>query len=143
MVGGNKLKPELKVIIYEQRKLFRELLNLLDEQYDLILGKDVKLLEKVAKKLENASRNVAKLEIQRRNIVGSDFSMGSLIEESDDKNIKEAYEEIKQTIKMIEIQKESNDVILKQKLFFNKKMLNVLKPSQGIGTYNYSGQLGK
>ncbi|EQK43640.1 flgN family protein [[Clostridium] bifermentans ATCC 638] len=137
------MKPELKVIIYEQRKLFRELLNLLDEQYDLILGKDVKLLEKVAKKLENASRNVAKLEIQRRNIVGSDFSMGSLIEESDDKNIKEAYEEIKQTIKMIEIQKESNDVILKQKLFFNKKMLNVLKPSQGIGTYNYSGQLGK
>lgn len=137
------MKPELKVIIYEQRKLFRELLNLLDEQYDLILGKDVKLLEKVAKKLENASRNVAKLEIQRRNIVGSDFSMGSLIEESDDKNIKEAYEEIKQTIKMIEIQKESNDVILKQKLFFNKKMLNVLKPSQGIGTYNYSGQVGK
>lgn len=43
------MKPELKVIIYEQRKLFRELLNLLDEQYDLILGKDVKLLEKVAK----------------------------------------------------------------------------------------------
>ncbi|WP_270659152.1 flagellar protein FlgN [Paraclostridium bifermentans] len=137
------MNPELKVIIYEQRKLFREVLNLLDEQYNLILGKDVKLLEKVAKKLENASRNVAKLEIQRRNIVGSNFSMGSLIEESDDKNIKETYEEIKQTIKMIEIQKESNDVILKQKLFFNKKMLNVLKPSQGIGTYNYSGQVGK
>lgn len=137
------MNPELKVIIYEQRKLFREVLNLLDEQYNLILGKDVKLLEKVAKKLENASRNVAKLEIQRRNIVGSNFSMVSLIEESDDKNIKEAYEEIKQTIKMIEIQKESNDVILKQKLFFNKKMLNVLKPSQGIGTYNYSGQVGK
>lgn len=137
------MNPELKIIIYEQRKLFKELLNLLDEQYDLILGKDVKLLEQIGKKLENASRDVAKLEIQRRNIVGSDFSMGSLIEESDDKNIKEAYEEIKQTIKMIEIQKESNDVILKQKLFFNKKMLNVLKPSQGIGTYNYSGQVGK
>lgn len=137
------MNPELKVIIYEQRKLFKELLNLLDEQYDLILGKDAKLLEKVAKKLENASRDIAKLEIQRRNIVGSNFSMGSLVEKSDDKNIKEAYEEIKQTIKMIEIQKESNDVILKQKLFFNKKMLNVLKPSQGIGTYNYSGQVGK
>ena len=137
------MNPELKVIIYEQRKLFREVLNLLDEQYNLILGKDVKLLEKVAKKLENASRNVAKLEIQRRNIVGSNFSMGSLIEESDDKNIKEAYEEIKQTIKMIEVQKESNHVILKQKLFFTKKMLNVIKPSQGTGTYNYCGQVGK
>lgn len=137
------MNPELKIIIYEQRKLFKELLNLLDEQYDLILGKDAKLLEKVTKKLENVSRDIAKLEIQRRNIVGSNFSMGSLIEESDDKNIKETYEEIKQTIKMIEIQKESNDTILKQKLFFNKKILNVLKPSQGIGTYNYSGQVGK
>lgn len=137
------MNPELKVIIYEQRKLFKELLNLLDEQYDLILGKDALLLEKVTKKLENASRDIAKLEIQRRNIVGSDFRMGSLVEKSDDKNIKEAYEEIKQTIKMIELQKESNQTLLKQKLFFNKKMLNMLKPNQGIGTYNYSGQVGK
>ncbi|UOW67204.1 flagellar protein FlgN [Paraclostridium bifermentans] len=137
------MNPELKVIIYEQRKLFKEVLRLLDEQYDLILGKDAKSLEKLVKELENASSDIAKLEIKRRNIVDSNFSMASLIEESDDKNIKEVYEEIKQTIKMIEIQKESNDTILKQKLFFNKKILNVLKPSQGIGTYNYSGQVGK
>ncbi|MBS6506827.1 MAG: flagellar protein FlgN [Paraclostridium bifermentans] len=137
------MSPELKVIIYEQRKLFKELLNLLDEQYDLILGKDPTLLDKIARKLENISRDIAKLEIQRRNIVGSDFSMRTLIEENDDKNIKEAYEEIKSTIKMIEVQKESNHVILKQKLFFTKKMLNVIKPSQGTGTYNYCGQVGK
>lgn len=137
------MSPELKVIIYEQRKLFKELLNLLDEQYDLILGKDPTVLDKIARKLENVSRDIAKLEIQRRNIVGSDFSMGTLIEENDDKNIKEAYEEIKSTIKMIEVQKESNHVILKQKLFFTKKMLNVIKPSQGTGTYNYCGQVGK
>ncbi|KGJ50146.1 hypothetical protein KD33_04230 [Clostridium sp. NCR] len=137
------MSPELKVIIYEQRKMFKELLNLLDEQYDLILGKDPTLLDKIARKLENVSRDIAKLEIQRRNIVGSDFTMGTLIEENDDKNIKEAYEEIKSTIKMIEIQKESNHVILKQKLFFTKKMLNVIKPSQGTGTYNYCGQVGK
>lgn len=137
------MSPELKVIIYEQRKMFKELLNLLDEQYDLILGKDPTLLDKIARKLENISRDIAKLEIQRRNIVGSDFSMGTLIEENDDKNIKEAYEEIKSTIKMIEVQKESNHVILKQKLFFTKKMLNVIKPSQGTGTYNYCGQVGK
>lgn len=137
------MSPELKVIIYEQRKMFKELLNLLDEQYDLILGKDPTLLDKIARKLENVSRDIAKLEIQRRNIVGSDFSMGTLIEKNDDKNIKEAYEEIKSTIKMIEVQKESNHVILKQKLFFTKKMLNVIKPSQGTGTYNYCGQVGK
>lgn len=137
------MNPELKVIIYEQRKMFKELLNLLDEQYDLILGKDPTLLDKIARKLENISTDIAKLEIQRRNIVGSDFSMGTLIEENDDKNIKKAYEEIKSTIKMIEVQKESNHVLLKQKLFFTKKMLNLIKPSQGTGTYNYCGQVGK
>ena len=137
------MSPELKVIIYEHRKMFKELLNLLDEQYDLILGKDPTLLDKIARKLENVSRDIAKLEIQRRNIVGSDFSMGTLIEKNDDKNIKEAYEEIKSTIKMIEVQKESNHVIIKQKLLFTKKMLNVIKPSQGTGTYNYCGQAGK
>ncbi|MCE9675753.1 flagellar protein FlgN [Paraclostridium bifermentans] len=137
------MNPELKVVIYEQRKLFKELLNLLDEQYDLILGKDATLLDKIARKLENVSRDIAKLEIQRRNIVGLNSSMRYLVEKSDDKNIKEAYEEIRQTIKMIELQKESNQTLLKQRLFFNKKMLNVLKPSQGIGTYNYSGQVGK
>ena len=135
------MSPELKVIIYEQRKMFKELLNLLDEQYDLILGKDPTLLDKIARKLENVSRDIAKLEIQRRNIVGSDFSMGTLIEANDDKNIKEAYEEIKSTIKMIEVQKESNlnfdinDLV--------EKMLNVIKPSQGTGTYNYCGQVVK
>lgn len=137
------MNPELKVVIYEQRKLFKELLDLLDEQYDLMLSKDATLLDKIVKKLENTCRDIAKLEIQRRNIVGSDVSMSSIIEQSDDKNIKEAYEEIKQSIKMIEIQKESNQMLLKQKLFFNKKMLNVLKPNQGIGTYNYCGQVGK
>ena len=137
------MNPELKVIIYEQRKLFKDLLNSLDEQYDLMLGKDATLLDKVVKKLENTSRDIAKLEIQRRDIVGSDFSMSSLIEKTDNKSIKEAYGEIKQTIKMIEIQKESNQMLLKQKLFFNKKMLNALKPNQGIGTYNYCGQVGK
>ncbi|GAA0708844.1 flagellar protein FlgN [Paraclostridium ghonii] len=137
------MNPELKVVIYEQRKLFKKLLDLLDEQYDLMLSKDATLLDKIVKKLENTCRDIAKLEIQRRNIVGSDVSMSSLIEQSDDKNIKEAYEEIKQSIKMIEIQKESNQMLLKQKLFFNKKMLNVLKPNQGIGTYNYCGQVGK
>ncbi|WP_250674381.1 flagellar export chaperone FlgN [Paraclostridium ghonii] len=137
------MNPELKVVIYEQRKLFKKLLDLLDEQYDLMLSKDATLLDKIVKNLESTCRDIAKLEIQRRNIVGSDVSMSSLIEQSDDKNIKEAYEEIKQSIKMIEIQKESNQMLLKQKLFFNKKMLNVLKPNQGIGTYNYCGQVGK
>lgn len=137
------MNPELKVVIYEQKKLFNELLKLLDEQYDLILEKDVKHLDKVSKKLETISSEIAKLEIKRRNLVLDNCDMSYLVEKSNDENIKEAFEEIRSTLKMIEIQKESNNTLLKQKLFFTKKMLNMIKPSQGVGTYNYCGQVGK
>lgn len=137
------MNPELKVIIYEQRKLFKKMLDLLDEQYDLILEKDATLLDRVARNLESTSREVAKLEIKRRNIVEENTSMSSLVDMCNDENIKEAFEEIKSTLKMIEIQKDSNNTLLKQKLLFTKKMLNMINPRQGVGTYNYCGQVGK
>lgn len=137
------MKPELKVIIYEQKKLFKELLSLLDEQYEFIVNKEVTKMDKIAKTLENLSRDIAKIEIQRRSIVGTEASMSSLVSNCNDEKIKEAYEEIKTNIKMIEIQKEANQTLIKQRLFFNKKMMNVIKPNQGICTYNAYGQVGK
>ena len=50
------------------------------------------------------------------------------IEDCNDENIKRAYEEIKSTIRMIELQKEANDTLIKQRLFFTKKMINFIKP---------------
>ncbi|MEG0873438.1 MAG: flagellar protein FlgN [Clostridia bacterium] len=137
------MNPELKIIIYEQKKLFKELLNMLDEQYEFIINKEVTKMDKIAKKLENISRDIAKIEIQRRNIIGAETKMSSLIDNCDDVKIKESYEEIKTSIKMIEIQKEANQTLLKQRLFFTKKMMNVIKPNQGMGTYNAYGQVGK
>lgn len=137
------MNPELKVVIYEQRKLFKKLLDLLDEQHEFIINKEVTKMDKIAKDLENISRDIAKLEIQRRNIISEGVSMSSLVVSCDDDKIKEAYEEIKSNIKMIELQKEANQTLLKQRLFFTKKMMNVIKPNQGIGTYNAYGQVGK
>ena len=137
------MNPELKVVIYEQRKLFKKLLDLLDEQHEFIINKEVTKMDKIAKDLESISRDIAKLEIQRRNIISEGVSMSSLVVSCDDDKIKEAYEEIKSNIKMIELQKEANQTLLKQRLFFTKKMMNVIKPNQGIGTYNAYGQVGK
>lgn len=137
------MNPELKVIIYEQKNLFKKLIKLLDEQYEFIVNKEVTKMDKIAKDLESLSRDIAKLEIQRRNLVGANVKMSSLVERCDDDKVKEAYEEIKENIKMIEIQKEANQMLLKQRLFFTKKMMNVIKPNQGVGTYNSYGQVGK
>ena len=35
------MNSELKVIIFEQKKILQNLLKLLDEQYNLVLNKDV------------------------------------------------------------------------------------------------------
>ena len=39
--------------------------------------------------------------------------------------------------------KEANDTLIKQKLFFTKKMINFIKPSKDIGVYNAYGKVGK
>ncbi len=137
------MNPDIKVIIYEEKNILRNLLNLLDEQYDCIINKDVIKMEKVTSKLDEASKELAKAEIQRRNIMGSKDSMKEAVLNCDDENIKSAYDEIVNTIKMVEIQKQANDTLIKQRLFFTKKMINLIKPNKNIGVYNSYGKVGK
>ena len=137
------MNPEIKVIIYEEKNILKNLLALLDEQYDYIINKEIIKMDKVAKKLDETSKELAKIEIQRRNIMGSEASMKEIVQLCDDENIKNAYEEIVSTLRMVQLQKEANDTLIKQKLFFTKKMINLIKPSKDIGVYNAYGKVGK
>ena len=137
------MNPDIKVIIYEEKNILKNLLSLLDEQYDCIINKDLMKMDKIASKLDEASKALAKAEIQRRNIMGSKDSMKEAVLNCDDENIKSAYEEIVSTIRMVEIQKEANDTLIKQRLFFTKKMINLIKPNKDIGVYNSYGKVGK
>ncbi|HSQ88014.1 flagellar protein FlgN [Romboutsia sp.] len=137
------MSPELKIIIYEEKNILKKLLNLLDEQHELVINKEVLKMDKIAQELDNTSKELATVEIKRRNIMGSESSMKTVIENCEDENIKQAYEEIESTLKMIEIQKEANSNLIKQRLFFTKKMINFIKPNKGAGTYNSYGQVGK
>lgn len=135
--------PELKIIIYEEKNILKRLLELLDEQHECAINKDTIKLDKLAIEMDAIAKELATTEIKRRNIMGNESSMLETIGNCDDENIVKAYEEIKSLLKMIEIQKESNQSIIKQQLFFTKKMLNFIKPNKGIGTYNAHGQVGK
>jgi len=137
------LNPQIKVIIYEEKNILKELLSLLDEQYDSIINKDIIQMDKIAGKLDETSKELAKIEIQRRNIMGSEASIKNIVNDCDDENIKSAYEEIVSTLRMVQLQKEANDTLIKQKLFFTKKMINFIKPSKDIGVYNAYGRVGK
>ena len=137
------MNPQIKVIIYEEKNILKELLSLLDEQYDSIINKDIIQMDKIAGKLDETSKELAKIEIQRRNIMGSEASIKNIVNDCDDENIKSAYEEIVSTLRMVQLQKEANDTLIKQKLFFTKKMINFIKPSKDIGVYNAYGKVGK
>lgn len=136
------MNSELKLVIFEEKKRLQNLLNLLDEQYKLILSNDVIKLENIASEIEIAGKNIAEIEIKRRKII-SEEEFKLLMESSEDQHIKDVYTEIKQILNSLNIQKSTNDTLLKQKLFFTNKMINMIKPSKGIGTYNSYGKVGQ
>lgn len=136
------MNSELKLVIFEEKKRLQNLLGLLDEQYNLILGKDLIKLENIASEIELAGKNIAEIEIKRRKLISEeDFKL--LMERTEDQHIKDVYIEIKQILNNLTMQKNTNDTLLKQKLFFTNKMINMIKPSKGIGTYNSYGKVGK
>lgn len=134
------MNSELKLIIFEEKKELQCLLDLLDEQYNLILKKDVIGLENVKNKIELVAKNIAAIEIKRRKII-SEREFKLFLENTDDKHITDVHKQIKNILNSLEIQKNSNDTLLKQKLFFINKMISVIKPSKGIGTYNSYGKV--
>lgn len=136
------MNSELKLVIFEEKKRLQNLLNLLDEQYKLILGNDLIKLENISNEIEIAGKNIAEIEIKRRKIV-SEEEFKLLMESSEDQHIKDVYTEIKQILNNLTMQKNTNDTLLKQKLFFTNKMINMIKPSKGIGTYNSYGKVGR
>ena len=131
---------ELKVIMYNEKKTLEELLRLLEKQYELIMQKDVFAIDKLATDIQNISVELAKCEVNRRNVVGEHESMKTLVEESEDIKLKEVYKEVVSLLRLITLQKDTNETLLKQELIFTKKIMNIIKPNANV-TYNASGQI--
>lgn len=136
------MNSELKVIIFEEKNVLQELLNLLDEQYKLILSRDLIKIQKIANDIEYLGKNLANIELKRRGFIGEE-RFKDIINNSEDNHIKEAYESIKSILVDIESQKEINDTLIKQQLFFTSKMINLIKPSKNIGIYNSYGKVDR
>lgn len=134
------MNAELKLVVFEEKNILNELLELLNQQYKAILDKELVVLEKLTTKIEDMGKKLATIEIKRRNIVG-DNNFKDIIENSEDEHIKEAYVEIKRLLNTLQLQKDSNNTLIKQQLFFTNKMIKVIKPSKSVGTYNSYGNV--
>lgn len=135
---------DLKVIIYEEKNILSNMMELLKEQFDYIVEKDLENLNRLNPKLEDISRELASIEIKRRQLFGDDISMSEIVENSNDGYLKEIYIDLKHILALAKNQQESNDSLIKKELIFTKKMINLIKPAdKQTTTYNSYGNIRK
>lgn len=134
------MNSDLKLIIFEEKNVLQELVTLLDKQYNSILSDEITPLDKLNDDIEVVAKKIATIEIKRRDIV-RDNDLRKIIENSDDKHLKDVYEEVRSLVISLQLQKDTNYSLIKQKLFFTNKIINVIRPSKSIGTYNAYGNI--
>ncbi|WP_304340568.1 flagellar protein FlgN [Metaclostridioides mangenotii] len=135
---------DLKVVLYEEKEELDNMINLLDVQLDYILKKDIKKLNKLNKKLESASRNLATIEIKRRQIIGEDSEFIEFIEITEDTFLKNIYREIKILLTGVSSQQKFNVDLIKKELNFTKRLMEFMKPKNSeVSTYNAKGQISR
>jgi len=133
---------QLIKLIQSQDNNLRNLLALLQTQYEMIMSKDVFGLEGLVDKINECAKVVAKQEIERRNLVGKQ-SISEFVNASENQELSRVYEDIKLLVEKAKQQKDTNDILLKQQLLFTNKMLGIMNPNREIKTYNSYGNLSR
>jgi len=131
---------ELKAILQEEVNTVTNLLNLLEEQHGYLVNQEVFNLDRIIPEMELASKQVATVENKRRKLTGNK-AMSSILEEFKDKELEALHNKILGLLSETQVQKESNDLLIKQSLSYTNSMLNMLKPRKEVNTYNGYGKL--
>lgn len=134
---------ELIKLITSQEGELRKLLDLLETQYKMIMSKDVFGLEGLVDKINVCGKKIAEEEVKRRKLLGDNDNISEIINKSNNDELKNHYNTIKDTLSAVLSQKETNDMLLKQQIVFNNKMLEFINPGREIKTYNAYGSLSK
>ena len=136
----NQMIDNLISILTTEEVELQKLLVLLENQHKLIVNKEVFKLEAIVDEIKLANKSVAQAEVARRKLVNGK-TMKSVITETGNKDLDQAYRRIKRTLKSIEIQNETNDMLLKQQLIYTNKLLNIINPKRDVKTYNSYGKI--
>lgn len=133
------MTSQLNEVMVEEYKVLKELLETLDEQYEHLTKREVFALDKVVKKIEECSKNVARWEVERRKLTGN-REVRKIIEELKDDQLEKNYKNIVKLLEEIQLQKDTNEMLIKQGLGFTTQMLNFINPDRGAKTYNAYGK---
>lgn len=131
---------ELTNVINEQIDALNELLKKLDEQHKFIMDKDVFGLEGIVDEIQICNKQIAEVEVKRRKITGSN-SISQIVKESNSESLDNAFREINKVLRLVKLQKETNEVLIRQGLGFTNKLLDVLNPKKETNVYNSYGHI--
>ncbi|NFV12925.1 flagellar protein FlgN [Clostridium sporogenes] len=133
------MEEKIKQSLKEEIIVLKELLSLLDDQYKFISFKKTFELDKIAVDIEGKCKELAQKEMARRNLVG-ESSMKEFITNSKDEELREIYKETTNVLDEIKLQKDSNDMLIRQSISLTTNMLNILNPDRTPKTYGPYGR---
>jgi len=133
---------ELIKLIIDQENDLKSLSKLLELQHEMIMEKNLFGLEGLVDKIEECSKKIAKEEVERRKILG-ESNILEVVNNSDNKELKDMHKKIRNTLTDVLSKKETNEMLLKQQILFNTKMLHLMNPNRAIKTYNSYGNLSR
>lgn len=136
------LRNSLNEIILKESEALRKLLTLLEEQHSMILKNDIFGLEAMVERIQICNREIAKEEVERRKLVGED-GMSKTINSIGDEELDKNFRSIKKLLAEVELQKDTNELLIRQGLGFTTRMLSILNPDKTVKTYNSYGKMGR
>lgn len=118
------------------------LLLRLEEQHRCIIVNDIFGLEACVNKIKEANKDIAHIEVQRRQLIENRV-MREIIEELKDNELENNYNKIKNLLQEVVLQKDTNELLIKQGLSFTNRILNIINPVRETPTYNAYGKVKK
>ena len=136
------MMQKLNEVMIQETAAIGELLLELENQHKRIITNDIFGMEACVNKIKEANKDIAHMEVQRRKIT-ENKDMGPIIEESNDPELEKNFYSIKKLLQAVVLQKDTNELLIKQGLSFTNRMLNILNPVRESKTYNGYGKVRK
>lgn len=136
------MKEELRSIIKVEIEAVEGLLEALELQHNALIKSDAITLENCVANIEDANRALAAAEVKRRDITKG-HPMSEVVANVGDMKIDEDYRKMKRLLEEVRVQKDTNDLLIKQGLGFTSRLLNIFNPSRTPKTYNSYGKFAR
>lgn len=135
-------KIALKLIMNNEGAAITKLLGLLDDQHEMLLKNDIFGLEGIVEKIQLCNKEIAEAEVERRKLMNGS-TMNSVIAYVNEESFENNFRNIKMLLNEINVQKETNELLIRQGLGFSNRMLNILNPNRNTSTYNSYGKMAR